>query len=783
MADTVNQGDKSIYIKENNGTISIKYGDEKVPKFLGDPLTFIHNTHFVGRTEDLKNLRQIFFDDKKEIILLSSDAGIGKTGLAAQYYKENESDYSHLIWLVSEPNINQKIQTLAKSVNVTLNDDFTQEQKLDFIYDKLRNLDKPTLLVVDDNDDYQDLKDTCPRLSSLNIHTLITTRISELKPYFVYGLGRLKDKEIIKLFKQHYPLFDTNETHILEQIITIADKNTLLIEIFAKNIESKNTRNEIRFSLNELKNTIENGLHNIFINEEITVNHNRTKKERSKQDKKAMSVLLALYDTEKLEEIEKNLLYTFTLLPKGEIHYETLKALTQEERIDKQLQSLTRKGWIKENIEDNTYSIKTLVKESISYRYKEGIQDIADSLLERISELIDDEGKSKEEIQQIIEIYLPLGKVVLESVMAISSKLNDTVFGLLEDLFFFEKKLLNVSSDYSVSYEQLKSYIKQQEAKNGGNPSTSLLEFYHVFIRVCEKENKLLEAIEYQDLIINICREFNEEDKKGLAQVLSKGSMLCLKYKGNQLQKSLEYREEEGSLLTELNSFPMERANWQSNIGVVLRNLGGKENLEKAKEYLENALTICLNYFEETNPTVAIKQSNLAIVLGNLGGGKNLDKAKKNLKKTLETNIQHFGKNHSIVATSQSNLASLLKVLGGLQNLEQAKEHLEQALITNTLQFGENSFIVARTQSNLAIVLTDLGNKEDLEKAKKMDRIAFFTMKKLFPLNHPYLTVSLDNLIILYFLMERNEEITELPPADLWQEIRPHFWEWFHKED
>lgn len=828
MADIVNQNNKGIYIKENNGTISVKYGDEKIPKLFGDQVTFIINRDFIGRKGDLERIRQIFFQEKEEIVLLSADAGIGKTGLASQYYKENENDYSHLVWLVSEPTINQKIQTLAKSVNVTLNDDFTDEQNLDYIYDKLRNLDKPTLLVVDDSDDYQDLKDTCPRLSSLNIHTLITTRINELRPYFVYGLGRLNEREAIQLFKTHYPLFDSNEMHILEQIITIAERNTLLIEIFAKNLESKNTKHEIRFSLFELKNTIEKGLHHIEINEEINVNHRRTK-ERSKQDKKAMSVLLALYDTEKLEEVEKKLLYIFTLLPKGEIHYQTLKVLTQEEQIDKQLQSLTRKGWLKENEENKTYSIKALVRDSISYRYKEGIQDTANPLCERISELIDDEGKNQEEVKQIIEIYLPLGKVVLENIAAISSSLSDTAFDLLEDLFYYEKKLLTIKSDYSISYEQLKSYIKQQEAKNEGNPSTALLEFYHVFVRVCEKEHKLLEAIEYQDLIIDIYRKFYNEDKKGLVEVLDRAGSLCEKYGGsNQLNKALEYRKEEYRLLIDLNSSLIRISKLYNNTAIVLKKISRKENLEQARKYLEQALTINIQYFGEDDISVAyiqsnlglvlkdllekkyleqskkhlemaltiiiqhlgessykvaIIQSNLALVLKYLGGKENLEKAKSHLKRSLHTIIQHFGEKNSIIAIPQTNLSLILQKLGGEKNLNESKKYLEKVLDIDIDYFGATSIEVAITQSNLTTSLIKLGGKENFLAAKQLIKDAYLNLAKWFPKGHPDLDVIFIKNVELYFLMERNEKMTEFPSKEEWQKIHSQFWEWFERED
>ena len=126
-----------------------------------------------------------------------------------------------------------------------------------------------------------------------------------------------------------------------------------------------------------------------------------------------------------------------------------------------------------------------------------------------------------------------------------------------------------------------------------------------------------------------------------------------------------------------------ELSKFNSNLALVLKTLGGEQNLLEAKELLEKALASDIINFGENTLTVAIRQSNLATVLKTLGGEQNLLEAKELLEKALASDIINFGENTLTVAIRQSNLATVLKTLGGEQNLLEAKKLLERALASD----------------------------------------------------------------------------------------------------
>jgi hypothetical protein len=156
-----------------------------------------------------------------------------------------------------------------------------------------------------------------------------------------------------------------------------------------------------------------------------------------------------------------------------------------------------------------------------------------------------------------------------------------------------------------------------------------------------------------------------------------------------------------------------------SNLGDLLRNLGGAENLEKARAHLSRALAIGEKAPEQEHHTVAIRLSVLALVLLDIGGTENLEKARGNLERAVSIGEEALPKDDPDLAVWLSNLAAVLRALGGVENLENASAHLARALAIDEKALGPEHPQIAIFLSNLAAVLDDIGGTDNIARARE----------------------------------------------------------------
>jgi tetratricopeptide (TPR) repeat protein len=183
-----------------------------------------------------------------------------------------------------------------------------------------------------------------------------------------------------------------------------------------------------------------------------------------------------------------------------------------------------------------------------------------------------------------------------------------------------------------------------------------------------------------------------------------------------------------------------------SNLGALLRDLGGAENLAAARAQLTRALAISEKALGPDHPVVAVRLSVLALVLQALGGEINLNHARDSLMRAVSIGERALAGDHPDLAVWLSNLAMVLQDLGGPQNLEAARAHLSLALAINEKALGPEHPKVAIGLCNLAVALADLGGEENLETARKyLSRAILINEKALGP-EHPAFARDLSNL-------------------------------------
>ena len=146
--------------------------------------------------------------------------------------------------------------------------------------------------------------------------------------------------------------------------------------------------------------------------------------------------------------------------------------------------------------------------------------------------------------------------------------------------------------------------------------------------------------------------------------------------------------------------------------------LGGRENLDRARECLVRALMI-----DEKSSVKSIRPSPRAIRISlwfcvkleawNASGSPN-----SHLMRALAIDEKALGPGHPNVAVRYSNLAALLQDFGGAENMELAKDCLARALMIDEQAFGDNHPYVAIRLSSLAAALKEQGGEINLGLAK-----------------------------------------------------------------
>ena len=204
-----------------------------------------YNTNFVGREAELEEMHRLLRGENNKLFLFGT-GGMGKSELARQYLRKFQGEYTTVVWLTYNTDIQDMLisdQFLHIRGLESEKQDLTTPQARESFYDKKLNYlkehcNQDTLLVVD-NLDTQD-----PRLSQLlegRYSMIITSRISREKDGYqelaVRPLDRWEDQ--LALFRKFYkrPLQPQEEAALTEVFRRIGF-HTYGIQLLAKQMQA-----------------------------------------------------------------------------------------------------------------------------------------------------------------------------------------------------------------------------------------------------------------------------------------------------------------------------------------------------------------------------------------------------------------------------------------------------------------------------------------------------------------------------------------------------------------
>jgi tetratricopeptide (TPR) repeat protein len=203
----------------------------------------------VGREKDIRAIHSMF--EKKNIIALCGEGGIGKTVTAELYAESQGDEYKTVNYLQFSESALDTLIELGNEWGLPGFNDLTREQKWETVKSTLKNVNYKVLIVIDiNNDSITQISDYINLGSNKKIKFLFTTRVKELPPCNMIEIEPLSDDEVKQVFisnagdKQNRAFIEKEIAEHAEQyneIIEIYSKNTMLTALAAriKNVANK----------------------------------------------------------------------------------------------------------------------------------------------------------------------------------------------------------------------------------------------------------------------------------------------------------------------------------------------------------------------------------------------------------------------------------------------------------------------------------------------------------------------------------------------------------------
>jgi hypothetical protein len=329
----------------------IEYTGEKILHFLTESPQVL--PVFEGRDEELEKLHDKLLSGEGDhlILLVNGQGGVGKTSMATQYFFNYNHEYSHAAWVFKKGSIRDAILMLEFGLNLKFSPE-TDEQRLSIILQKIANLKAPCLLIIDNANEREDLRQHIGDLRRCaNFHVLLTSRLDSFDGAETYKVGALPEPVARKLFEQYYRAFNEEEASLFPEVYNAVDGNTLVLQLLAKNLhllaQQKSKRNRREYHLPELLTDLqERGVLRLSQSKKVVTNYGPL------SEGQIEDIVAAMYDLGDLSEYQLKLLSVFAALPTEKILFDHLEVLvTFLEDLEETLDELQQLGWLEESTE------------------------------------------------------------------------------------------------------------------------------------------------------------------------------------------------------------------------------------------------------------------------------------------------------------------------------------------------------------------------------------------------------------------------------------------------
>ena len=515
------------------------------------------------------------------------------------------------------------LKELATKVDVDLSVYDTEAAQLQALKLALSKKQDDLLLVLDNANDPQDIKDFREEFEGFHWHVLLTSRCN----------GVLDDNEELPI--RHLPpplakaLFikyynepgNTEFGPLLHRLLDAIQYNTLLVEIFAKNMKEAS---EMQLDMNTFLQHLESeGLHLGAHNFEINSEYGAKRRAATTNE-----ILDALYDFSKLNEHERYVLLNLAFLPSVPYELSFLFSLFagSETEMDYRLtiKTLVKTGWIS-SIE-KTYKLSPVIQQLVLEKNAGSIGNDARDLLYRLNEILECDAYN------LLYITIPNAKKYIDLAYDIKKHLcrypSDELGGYLFSVSIYFKNIGDIVEEKNYTEACQDNYKALLTLAPGS------LSYKHGLAISYSKLGGVYEAKgDWDNALSNYEKDFRltKEIYESSPDTLSYKNGLAISYeklggvyeaKGD-WDNALSNYEEDFRLTKEIYESSPDTLSYKHGLAISYEKLGG---VYEAKGDWDNALS---NYQEqlrlfneiyESSPDTLSYKNGLAISYSKLGG-------------------------------------------------------------------------------------------------------------------------------------------------------------------
>lgn len=644
---------KSAIYAKGNVHVGDKYfinGEEYAIPITLNTLPYVDESEVIGRESELSELKQLV-DENDKVILVNGTGGIGKTTLAKYFIAKHRSDYNYIAWInIGKNTLESFIYDTQLIDSLRLKHEFESiEQNADWqkkcfklLVNRMRQLkikgkNSFNLLIIDNASEDIEHSTIFDYIALRpNWKVLVTSR-EKLLGFLEYELHELTDAYAKALFYHHYS-YQKDDTKV-EEILTIIEKHTLLIEIISKLGQS------YRWSLIEIIELLKKKGMDISYPNMPKLTHNK--------NQRISAVVEYLIDVLKVNEINKeieNTLKHFSLFPTTFISYSKTPAInlleflkiespsSKKDKLTRNLNWLVQKGFIQWTKKDDTFRMHPIISDVIRKKYEFILDEFSEysNYLNEKLKVNHAESESPTTIsrfvifsENLIDVisqkrkkYLPGDSLIGE--MMISLGMFYFATGKYETALRFEDSAVKLSEDIFGHNSE-----KVADALNSKAETLTFLEKYE-------------ESVSAHQTALAIRHKLFPKVSKEIAQSLHNlGNTF---YYSDDYDKSLYYYKESVKIwkkTLETNHSYLAAA--YTNIGNTYRYLG---DYKRSLFYHKKSLKIRLNFNDSENPDLA---KNYWSIAATYYDNKEAKLAKKFMTMAIEIFNSYYDENHPLL--------------------------------------------------------------------------------------------------------------------------------------
>ncbi|MFK7946633.1 MAG: NB-ARC domain-containing protein [Saprospiraceae bacterium] len=552
--------------------------------------------YFIGRKTDMKKIRTDFEKKRGLILLMNGEGGIGKTTLASQYYHDYYDQYRNVIWLFNNETIPDTLIYLSSELGITFQQTATKAEQVNEILKKLGELEAPSLLIIDNANDFEDLDKNRKSLELDNFDVLVTTRVTkQWDNTTTHKIKPLTKAKARQLFKKYYPQHDKTENALLDKLFVTVNRNTLVIELLAKNLANLNTKHKTRYTLSDLLTDISDKLLQLGHSKPInTLYQSQTQQVNTETPE---NIIKAMYELSNLSEAEVALLGILSVLPAESLPFGILDDLLQQDDLDQILLQLHNKGWIEQEDKTDSIRISPVIQQIIREKSK-NLDVICEPLIDRLNYKLKYQGGAGHLLNITYEAAAILARyggslvINLFTIGIVNSGLS--VLAERVGNYYQATGTIQQALKYYQQITAINEQLLQQAPDNSGYKN-SLAISYEKLGNIQRQLGNLEQALEYYqkytDLFEKLHNDFpNNVEFKNILAISYQYLGITQSALGN-LEQALEYYQKDAELAEELhNDFP-NNVEVKNSLAISYQNLGFTQNqlgnLEQALEYYQ----------------------------------------------------------------------------------------------------------------------------------------------------------------------------------------------------